>query len=52
MPRPFAVDRSKPPWRMELLPKRIGEMLGTRKRNDEGVNRGLGFTKVIELIER
>ena len=52
MPRPFAVERSKPPRRMELLPKRIGEMLGTRRRNDEGVNRGLGFTKVIELIER
>ena len=52
MPWPFAVDWSKPPRRMELIPKRIGEMLGTRKRNDEGVNRGLGFTKVIELIER
>ena len=52
MLRPFAIDGSEPPRRMELVPKRIGEMLGTRQRNDEGVNRGLGFTKVNEFIER
>ena len=45
MPQPFAFDGREPPQRRELLPRRIEEMLGTRKRNDEGVNRGRGFTK-------